>query len=351
MRVQRVLILGPIAPPVGGVSIHISRITQLLNKEFEFDFIDESREIKPSYFNIRSLNFFLYLKKLIQANILFIHSGKKSLRTIHLLIGKILGKKVILTIHSFRSDTPIFVSSINGFFYRLANSIVVVNPEIKNQLHLPEKKTIVKDAFIPPQIECEPELPKEIQESLSKNNNDGNLIICANASRLDKYNNQDLYGLDMCIEVAKRLVEKKLPFFFIFVVSSLEKNADTFFKSKELIKKLGLSEKFILTNESLSFVKLIEKADIIVRPTNTDGDSLTIREALFFNKPILASDIVERPAGVNLFQTRNFDDLEKELETLIKRQIIKKGLEVDNTSKSKEEFKKFYSALLNLKLS
>ena len=338
--------LGPVAPPVGGVSVHISRITKLLRNDFEFDFIDESREIKKSYFNIRSLKIFQYFKKVKQSNILFIHSGKKTLRIFHLLIGKLFGKRIILTIHSFVSNNSRFSCYLNGVLYTLADKIVVVNPDIKSRLNLPTNKTIIKEAFIPPQNEFEPELPTGLGELISKKINEGNPIICANASRLDKYNNQDLYGLDLCIEVAKKLLDEKLPFFFIFVVSSLEKNADTFFTSKVLIKESGLSENFILTNESLSFSKLIEKSDIILRPTNTDGDSLTIREALFLNKLVLASDVVKRPDGVYIFQNRNLEDLKKKIEDLIKK---KQYLNLNNFNDSitYDDYKKFYLDLLN----
>jgi hypothetical protein len=77
-----------------------------------------------------------------------------------------------------------------------------------------------------------------------------------------------------------------------------------------MIKKLNLNECFLLLNENLSFVRLIEQADIVLRPTNTDGDALTIREALYLNKTVIASDVVKRPSGTILFKSRDTNDLE-----------------------------------------
>ena len=165
-----------------------------------------------------------------------------------------------------------------------------------------------------------------------------------NASRLDKYNNQDLYGLDLCIEVAKRLFEKKISFFFIFVVSSLEKNSEVFYNSQNLIKDLGLSQNFYLTNETLSFVRLLDMSDIVIRPTNTDGDSLTVREAIFFNKIVLASDVVKRPDEVYLFRSRNIDDFEIKIENLIENHIPRNFKE--KMASVRNEYKKFYYTLL-----
>ena len=43
---------------------------------------------------------------------------------------------------------------------------------------------------------------------------------------------------------------------------------------------------------------LIKSASLFIRNTLTDGDSISIREALYFNVPVLATDVVPRPSGV-----------------------------------------------------
>lgn len=348
MSTKRILIIGPIAPPFGGVSIHLQRFVQLLHNQFIFDFIDESRELKKEYFNIRSFNFFIYIKKIKKSDVLYINSGKKILRIFHLLNGRIFGKRIILTIHSFKPGTPKIINLLNGLFYKLANTIIAVSPEIKIRLFLPEKKTIIKDAFIPPNIDEESELPHYIKDLILQNIEHGNKIICANASNLKTFNDQDLYGLDQCIDVAKRLVIKNIPFFLIFVVSSIEKNADYFYKSFNQIKELDLDNHFLLTNEKLSFVKLMQLGDVVLRPTNTDGDSLTVREAIFFNKLVLASDIVERPQGVFLFRTRDVDDFETKLINLLTQSTGNHCK--DYISKPILELNNFYSKIIESNL-
>jgi glycosyltransferase involved in cell wall biosynthesis len=346
---KRILVIGPIAPPLGGVSMHISRLIKLLNNDFDFDFIDESRNCKPEYFNIRSLKFYTYFTKIKNAQLIYIHSGKMSLRIFHIVSGKIFRKKIILTIHSFTANKSKITRIFNQLFYKLADKIILVNPDIKKYLFLPQKKTIIKEAFIPPSLEEEDHLPQNIQDLVSDNCKNGNIIICSNASRLDQYNNEDLYGLDLCIEVSRRLLFRKIPFFFIYVVSSMEKNADLFFKTKDLINKLGLEQNFFFTSQSLSFVKLIEISDIVLRPTNTDGDSLTVREAIFLNKLVLASDVTKRPNGVYLFRTRDIDDYESKLVQLINLNLSKdlsKELKKDFIATSKQDYKNFYLSLL-----
>ena len=86
---KKVLILGPVPPPAGGISIHIARLTHLIQNDFSLDFIDESSVIKDYYFSIKSFNPFIYLKKIISADILFIQTGGSHLRQFHILIGKL----------------------------------------------------------------------------------------------------------------------------------------------------------------------------------------------------------------------------------------------------------------------
>lgn len=344
MTNKKILIIGPIAPPFGGVSIHIARLSSLLKNNFEFDFIDESRVRKAEYYNIRSRRFSEYLKKVRNSDLLYIHSGKNTLRIFHLFIGKIFSKKTIISIHSYPAKTPKTICYINGLLYRIANKIVVVNSELKTRLRLPENKYILKEAFIPPVIEDEPELPGYIFEWLSKNKKNRNPIICANASNLDTYNNEDLYGLDLCIDVTKRLLEKGVPVKFIFIIASTDKNPHQYLKNRALIKDMKLDENFLLINEKLSFVKVIQLSDIVLRPTNTDGDAITIREGLFLNKPVLASDVVKRPANVFLFKNRDVEDLESQLKYVI--QIDMKKYHFNQYYESTNELNFFYSELI-----
>ena len=86
------------------------------------------------------------------------------------------------------------------------------------------------------------------------------------------------------------------------------------------INKEGLNEYITILTYPISFVRLMEKSDLVIRATNTDGDALTVREALYLNKPVIASDVVKRPKGTILFKNRDSDDLYKKIiETLNKK--------------------------------
>ncbi len=344
---KTVLIAGPLPPPAGGISVHIWRLKHLLEDEFNIDFIDEASIIKKDFFNIRSFRPVTYIKKIAGADLLFIHSGSKILKKLHILTGKLFGKKIILTLHGYGPKRKFPFRAIDAAFFKMANKIILVNNDIFNRVPLIAEKCIVKHAFLPPVMEDEPVLPVILTERITEARKNNKVVICANASRLDVHNNEDLYGLDMSIDVTRKLLNKGLPVSFIYTVSSLDNGSERFNKGQEMIGKLQLKDDFLLINEKLSFVKLIESADIVLRPTNTDGDALTVREALYLGKKILASDVTSRPEGTMLFKTRDAADLESKLASLVQESSANTTMKENKPEHTQEDFKGFYTRLVS----
>lgn len=314
---NKILIIGPIAPPLGGVSVHLSRLVNFLKDDFIFDYIDESKIIKKGYYNIREKKVTLFLKKILATDVLYIHSGPTFLKIVNIVLGKIFLKKVIVTIHSYQKKKSKFGYFCDSFFFNLADKVIVVNGLFLTRLQI-KTKLYIKEAFIPPLIHTEPELPQIVNDWIQIQKQNKQVMIGGNAWRLEKFNGNDLYGLDLCIEACKLLNQKNINVSFIFIVSNVKNKTDIFWEYREKIRDYGLENKFLLLNEEISFVKLINEIDVIVRPTNTDGDALTVREAIFFNKPIVASDVVNRPKEAILFENRNLISFCEVLESTIK---------------------------------
>ena len=159
-------------------------------------------------------------------------------------------------------------------------------------------------------MENEPELPSEVKKWIGNCRSQHGFLLSANASYLAINNGQDLYGLDMCIDAVEKLNDKgNAQIFLIFVVADTLKNAPLLQKYKKEIEARNLQNHILIWEGGLSFIRLIQQSDVVLRTTNTDGDALTIRESLFFNKPVIASDVVSRPEGTIVFKTRNLDSL------------------------------------------
>ena len=107
----KILMIGPLPPSYGGVSIHILRLSRLIESEYIIDFVDEDHLVKQEYFNLRSFNLIQYFKRVKNSELIYIHSGPTILKFFHITIGRLFFKKIILTIHSY----PIR----KGFLFRL----------------------------------------------------------------------------------------------------------------------------------------------------------------------------------------------------------------------------------------
>ena len=334
---KRILYIGPYSE-VGGVSIHVRRLSQLVSDNYNVEIIDESKLIFNDgvIYNLRSGRVVKYFQLILTSNIIHIHTSINWLRLIHVLLSKILFKEVILTIHSLTH-----ITSKNNFFLlklasRCADKVICVNNIIKNKLG--KSSYIVIPAYLPPILHEENDLPEELQIILDINKN--RKIIVSNAYRLVLFNGQDLYGFDLLIEVARKIKVKKDNFKIILIVSSLENNNELLSNYTNMLIKEKLENQISILPYSISFVKLIQRSDMVVRATNTDGDSLTIRESIFLNKPVIASDVIERPKGTILFKNRDSNDLYTKILENINKQ--KKPAMSSNL-----EYKKFYLNLYN----
>lgn len=311
---KNILFMGPYGA-VGGVSVHIKRLSALLTPTYNVSFVDESPlgYSKGEIFNIRSKNIFQYLKLVRKADIVHIHSGVSVLRIFHILAAFFFGKKSIVsyhTIYNLPSKQAIF---INRLFLPFTDKVICVTEEINTILK--PKNGIVLPAFVPPIIENEAELPEIVNAVIEKNKE--KKLLVSNAFRLDLHKGLDLYGMDLMLDVARKIRTENLNYKIIFIVADNNDEAGLFKKYTEIIKTENLESEISLLPKPISFVRLMQLSDVVVRPTASDGDALTIREALFLNKPIIASDVTIRPEGTILFENRNSDALfEKIKETL-----------------------------------
>ena len=80
----------------------------------------------------------------------------------------------------------------------------------------------------------------------------------------------------------------------------------------------------------------------MIRATATDGDAISIKEALYLQKPTIATDCVPRPQGVILFEYNNADSFSKALEQAKRKTYISNFTETTVT-----DIKNLYISLLS----
>lgn len=318
-KLPRILIIGPAPQNIGGISIHIRRLMALLKGDYEFDIVDEGHKRWNGVFNLRSLNLFKYFGKIFRANIIHIQSGHFVLRLFHVIICKfIFLKNTVVTVH--RDPNIEGRTSITRWFLKRCNSVIVVNDKGYDALVVKNCKCsyLLLPAYLPPDINAEHQLPDEIIQKIAEIRQDSNsFLMVSNAWKLVRHNNEDLYGLDQCIEALVELKKSENHYYLIFVIADNTDAAPYVNQYKKIIEENDIAERVMIWEKPLSFVRLAQASDIVLRTTNTDGDAISIREALDLNKIVIASDVVKRPQGVKLFKTRDVNSLVATIENSI----------------------------------
>ncbi len=177
-------------------------------------------------------------------------------------------------------------------------------------------KTLIKiiPEFIPPLF-----IPPLLDETILKIRKDCKFLLSSNAYQISFHNNQDLYGLDILVELVNQLFkDHALDVGMVFLLPNIG-DLEYFDEINRKIKDLGLLKRFCIITEPIEeATSLWQISDIVIRATNTDGNSLTVLEALSIKVPVIASDCSERPQGTILFKTRDVNDLcEKVMAVLI----------------------------------
>jgi len=304
--------IGTLPPPLGGISVYLYRLSKL-RKEDQF--------IDTKNITYWKSSIFWFIKQIFnrEKKIYICHSLNLRIKLMLYILSNSSIHDFSICFHSIRSFLEQYYSS-NFFFkflikriLRKTKYIIVVNPDYKKYLRylfkIDNRKIQVKHAFIPPPLEEENKIINTYDDELQSFLTEKNPIIMANAYALVFFKNQDLYGLDMCIELTQKLKREFPNLGFLFALANKNKNSSYFTEMKKKIDDLDIKNNFYFITGQKEIWPIFKKIDMFIRPTNTDGDSVSIREALHFNCPVIASDIVKRPKNSILFKNRELNDL------------------------------------------
>jgi len=322
-----VILIGSYPPPYGGVSVHIQRLKdELERRDLECIVYEVSKGNRENDENVVFFKswFSLFWKLLLTKKKTIVHlHGNTSKVQILISLLSLFGKKTILTIHNIRFKDTFEKSKKHTKFMlkkslKIYSNIIVVNPMTKEYLvSMKFDHDFIKviPAYLPPIIKEDEirEIPREVWEFIDCHNP----IVSANASNLNFYNGQDLYGLDMCIDLTANLKNYYPKIGLVFALPQF-RNREYFEKMKYRIINKGIENNFLFQLKPCQFYPILMKSEVFVRPTNTDGDAISIREALHFSIPTVASDVVSRPPGVIVFNNRSIEDFTSKVLSAIK---------------------------------
>jgi glycosyltransferase involved in cell wall biosynthesis len=306
-------ILGSYPPPYGGVGIHVQRLMPLLAaRDASFTVYNATSDIGDGgrvipVFSKRKTWLLGYLFTAMEPAI-YMMSGR--------LLASLRGKRVLIRLRN--ASLPDWVARNGwhafwaGFALRRVTGVICVSRALYDcagKLGVAPEKLHWSPGFLPPDAAT---ITRDgVAPAVWPFIDAHNPIVAANG-KVDWYQGQDLYGLDMLVDLAARL-KRDYPKIGVVVCFWDHQPQDQAYLDKLIAsaRDKGVADNILFNTVSGEFVPVLSHADLFVRPTNTDGDANSIREALYLGLPAIASDAVERPAGAKLFKSRDSDDFER----------------------------------------
>lgn len=320
---MHVLQLGPYPPPEGGINRNMLAIREELRKrghQCSIIAVAKSTRVTPEedVYHPRTPRNVIKLLKKLDYDVLHLHVGGEINKRFLSLIAvcAFFGRgKSVLSVHSGgypfskegRAAKP---NSIRGAIFRRYEHIIAVNPliaEVFERYGLAKEKISVVYPFVLRNPDNTVEIPQKLKEFAEKHS-PFLLTVCLL---------EDTYDLFMQIEAMDRILQK-FPEAGLMIVGSGSLETDL----KKAIAGKPYSDRIFLTGdvEHKITLHLINRADILLRTTKFDGDAIAVREALFLETPVIATDNKMRPEGVHLIPVRDENALVEMIESLAARE-------------------------------
>ncbi|MBO9614241.1 MAG: hypothetical protein J7619_16170 [Dyadobacter sp.] len=289
----KLLIIGKMPPPVGGVSMHVQRLTRRMRQmDLDFDFCDYG---KVSILKI--------LFKIATHNTIHIHFSNPVAQVVTAVLCRLTGKRLIITYHGcwgrYRSpgNRAVALSA------RLAHvPIVQERTSLLQALRCNPRACQISTYITDPEILP---LPAPLQAFIMCRRKHYRATFCTNAWNLtfDK-NGREIYGIS---EMVNRFADYPA---YQLLISDPSSNYQSYIQQHAT----HIPGNIFFINYLHDFKSILLLSDAFIRNTTTDGISLSIHEARELGIPVLASAAVQRPPFCSVFQDFSKTDLTAKLE-------------------------------------
>lgn len=357
---KRIAIYATLPPPYGGVSVHVERLIGVAEEECIpvklYDWRKSGNTIKNYTYAgptlSRIINVFYFLFKFKEPAIHFHNNGVSTLIPA-IFIASFRGKHVFLTIHGEKLIQEYKKCSVvRRFLLKKALSrcdhLFCVSSSIAKwaaALGCSFSSISLSPAFIKPTRDqiSEENLSDEMKKFLRSHSP----IIGTHGWFGSFVGGKHVYSFELIAEMAVQ-IRKKFPNCGIYTVVSgnySEKHREDIFLKRQ---QNELDKDWMIIEEPFHAASLFSRSDLFIRPTITDGDSVSVRECLSLGVPVIASDAVFRPEGCVLFRNLDLSDLmEKAQEVLGNLSLYKEKVQDIQIGDASEEVLAVYKEVLS----
>ena len=300
---MRVLQLGPYPPPHGGVQSNLVAIRTFLRRQnVPCVVINITRHRKPDadeVFYPKTAAGLIQLLLRLDYDIVHLHVGGRLTRRVlglALACAVMPGSKSVMTFHSGgypSSDEGKATKkhSFAGFVLRRFDGVIGVNDEIigffqRLGIAAERSRLIYPHSFLPDE-QAAPEFPEPLASFFREHS-----PVLISVGLLEPE-----YDLPLQIEVMEQ-VRQKFPSAGLLLIGSGSLEQEL----REQIRARAYAKHISLCGDVPHAITMaaISQSDVMLRTTLFDGDAVSVREALHFGTPVIASDNGMRPSGVHL---------------------------------------------------
>ena len=309
-------------PGWGGIAVHLLRVANRLTaRGYDVAVLDtepETPKPKPAlYFPMpRDRTSSLAAAAAVleaRVDLLNVHVFGAQWKTIlpFFLLQELTGVPVVVTMHSLRNvadSMPARDRRLFSYAARRVQHFLCAGEHVRQNILRfgvePTRATTIVPFISPVEGEPDGPLAPEVEDFLQRHRP----IVTSGTGVLVHHDERDLYGLDVFVRAA-HIVKRHHPsvgFFFVVAgvaVPGLIEDAEAYIAENDLADTVVIHRQPIVPG-----TRLWQRGDVFVRATLSDGDAISLREALAVGVPALASTAVSRPDGCALFETGDVVD-------------------------------------------
>jgi len=321
--------IGGLPPPYGGVSVHIQRLLPHLDRAgIDYHLYDTGERgvatARVTPVGDRGWKWFFRYLLFGREPVVFVHTSRWEMWAATWWLSRVRGKSVVIALHT---DSLRRLWSVRSRIarravvaaFRSARALMAVNSHIRDFLEEVAglgAKTVVIPAFIEPVDDgSEPVAVDPAVLSFCRTHDP---VILANGAPIVYDDGRDLYGIDMGIELIDRLRGTWPRIGLVWYVLKFSGWSPSYLQRMTAdIRRRGLESHWLFAESGGEMYPVFREVDLFVRPTCSDGDAVSVREALYFQVPTVVSDAAPRPPGVILFRSRDQEDFISKVRTAL----------------------------------
>ena len=310
-REPDVLLVGPYPPPFGGVAAHVERLAAAIQREgMTVGVLNHGRSVRPGHLILGDLHrnpirYWRALRRHSGSVVHYHHSRWVTLLATALALSRVKDGFSVITVHgqgllrTLDSAHPV-LRQLTGRAISSFDEVVVVSPEIAQALKnaLPHRTIHVIPAYLPAELGNGWGTVSQDLHSFLKRGRP-TLLVSAYRAVADN-SGSTVYGLEFALEVFLAISTDHANAQLAMLIachphSRAERERIAWLSGR--IAAAGVADRIrVCVGEPLP--PAFAHDCVYLRPTTTDGDAISIREALAAGRAVIASDVVARPPGV-----------------------------------------------------